>query len=126
MTFRRALGLWIPPALWMALIFWLSSIPGLKSDFSFDWTLRKCAHAAEYAVLAGLLARAFNGTWTLGPAASWLLPAAAALAYAASDEFHQTFVPKRSGSVLDVAIDAAGIAAFFLAARVLRGKKKSC
>lgn len=30
-------------------------------------------------------------------------------AYAASDEWHQTMVPSRSGSVEDVLIDAAGI-----------------
>jgi VanZ family protein len=32
------------------------------------------------------------------------------LLYAASDEFHQTFVEGRHGSPLDVLIDAAGIA----------------
>jgi len=30
------------------------------------------------------------------------------MAYAASDEFHQLFVPSREASVLDVLIDTAG------------------
>jgi VanZ family protein len=39
-----------------------------------------------------------------------LLAAAIALAYAATDEYHQTFVAGRHGSPVDVLIDAAGIA----------------
>jgi VanZ family protein len=108
----------------MALIFGLSSVPGLHSGLGFDWALRKCAHAAEYFVLTGLLARAFNQTWKLGPAASWFLPAITALAYAVSDEVHQLFVPNRSGSPLDAAIDAAGIAIFYLALRIFSKSKE--
>jgi VanZ family protein len=37
-----------------------------------------------------------------------------ALAYAISDEFHQTFVPGRSGAPRDVAIDLIGITAGLL------------
>ena len=44
------------------------------------------------------------------------LPYVAGAAYAASDEWHQTMVPGRSGSVEDVLIDAAGIVVGVLAA----------
>ena len=74
--------------------------------------VRKCAHLTEYAVLALLLWRALHKA--PGPDASaWRWPEAGlALAlvalYAASDEFHQTFVPSRQGCVSDVLLDAAG------------------
>ena len=90
-------------------VFALSSIPHLGTGLgTWDYVLRKCAHATEYAILALLLLRAtgsFAWAWSL------------AVVYAASDEIHQTFVPGRHGSPVDVAIDAAG-AALGLAAAV--------
>lgn len=60
---------------------------------------------SEYAVLAilfGLTIREYKKE-------PWLLPAlAATAAYAATDEFHQLFVPGRSGQLKDVLIDTAG------------------
>jgi VanZ family protein len=96
----RAVSLWAPVVVWAALIFALSSIPHLGTGLgTWDTVLRKCAHATEYAVLAALLLRALGNT----PAAFAL-----AVAYAASDELHQTFVRGRHGSPYDVLIDAAG------------------
>jgi len=76
--------------------------------------LRKCAHLAEYAVLALLLWRALHKPprpdapfWRWSEAG--LVLALVAL-YAASDEFHQTFVPSRQGCVGDVLLDTAGAA----------------
>jgi VanZ family protein len=68
----------------------------------------------EYAVLALLLWRVLRR-----PAApdvpSWRwshagLALALAALYAATDEFHQTFVPSRQGSVWDVLLDTTGAA----------------
>jgi VanZ family protein len=88
---------------WAGLIFALSSVPDLGTGLGrWDLALRKVAHAAEYAVLGALLARALRN------------PGVAALAgvlYAVSDELHQAFVPGRMGSPLDVAIDAVGVLA---------------
>ena len=74
--------------------------------------VRKCAHLAEYAVLALLLWRALRKPpkpdappWRWSEAG--LVLALVAL-YAASDEFHQTFVPSRQGCVSDVLLDTAG------------------
>ena len=39
---------------------------------------------------------------------------AVAVCYAASDEFHQTFVPSRTGTVIDVGWDSLGAAAGLL------------
>jgi VanZ family protein len=95
--------LWLPVVLWAALIFAFSSVPDLGTGLGgWDLVLRKIAHAAEYAVLGALLARALRS------------PGVAALAgvlYAVSDEVHQAFIPGRLGSPIDVAIDAAGVVA---------------
>jgi VanZ family protein len=108
----RALSLWLPVVLWAALIFTLSSIPDLGTGLGgWDLVLRKAAHAAEFAILGFLLLRALGRD----------VPAlAAGIAYAASDELHQAFVPGRQGSVLDVLVDAIGVAVGVYVARRLR------
>jgi VanZ family protein len=63
--------------------------------------VRKVAHVTEYAVLGALLVRA-----TRRELPAFLL----GVAYAASDEIHQHFVPGRHATPVDVAIDAVGVA----------------
>jgi len=113
MTDSRALTHWLPVVLWAALIFTLSSIPHLGTDLgTWDLILRKCAHVTEYAILAFLLARAVGR-----PMPAFLL----GLVYAASDEFHQSFVSGRHASPIDVAIDSVGLLIGVLAWRRLDG-----
>jgi VanZ family protein len=108
----RALSLWLPVVIWAGLIFALSSVPDLGTGLGgWDLLLRKAAHAAEFAVLGFLLLRALGRD----------LPAlAAGIAYAASDELHQTFVPGRQGTVVDVLVDAVGVAVGVYVVRRLR------
>ena len=83
--------------------------------------VRKLAHLTEYAVLGVLVLRALD---VPGRALGWLIVVSllCCAGYAALDEFHQTFVPSRTGSPLDVALDTSG-AALGLALRAsLRGK----
>jgi len=99
--------LWGPVILMMALIFAASSIPNLRrlpggvSD--------KSGHSIGYAMLAGVLLRAFAGgrlrgvTWTRG-----LLAIVLATGYGITDEFHQLFVPGRSADRYDVLADCIG------------------
>jgi hypothetical protein len=97
-----ALRLWAPVVLWAALIFAFSSVPDLGTGLgTWDLVLRKLAHAAEFAVLGALLLRAVAAERTA---------LALGIAYAATDELHQHFVPGRLGSPVDVLIDAAGVA----------------
>lgn len=96
----------------MGLIWFLSSQPGLSSGLSFDFVLRKLAHMAEFGLLFLLWWRALGPRG--GPAA-----AAIAIAYAAIDELHQSTVPDRVGSPIDVLIDSAGVALAAVAARRL-------
>ena len=92
-----------PPLAVMALIFALSATPDLSSGLgTWDLVLRKIAHVAIFAVLWLALARATE----------WRRPILAgviAVAYAASDEIHQSFVEGRHGTPVDVAIDCVGI-----------------
>ena len=91
---------WLAVVAWAAVIFALSSIPSLSTHLgTWDTILRKGAHLTEYAILAVLFARA-TGSRTAG----LLLT----VAYACTDEWHQTFVRGRHGSPVDVGIDAIG------------------
>jgi len=71
--------------------------------------IRKSGHIIEYFTLGLLLFRAFRGNsivWW-----NWRWSAFAVIVvilWAASDEFHQSFVPTRTASVVDVAIDTVG------------------
>lgn len=119
---RRALALWLPPVAWMAAIFWLSGRPDLPHapGALLDFLVKKAMHAAAYGVLALLFWRALAPTGLRRPAA-WAV--ALAVAYAVTDEWHQTMVPGRSGRALDVLIDAAGaMAAVAVASRYLSGR----
>jgi VanZ family protein len=93
-----------PPLLLMGVIFFFSAQPDLSTGLgTWDLILRKAAHMAEYGLLWFLWYRA------LELRSPW--PAVAiTLAYAATDEFHQTFVEGRHGTLVDVLIDAAGVA----------------
>jgi VanZ family protein len=98
---------WLMIAGWMALIFFFSSQPQLPSapDPWADLIFKKGAHFTVYAVLAVLFRRALPPSrriWAL----SWMFT----VLYAASDEWHQSFVPGRHPQPTDVLIDACGAA----------------
>lgn len=70
--------------------------------------MRKAAHMTEFAVLFLLLWRALRRHLE-SEHSSMMLAGAISLAYAASDEWHQTFVNGRTGTIRDVGFDLAGI-----------------
>ena len=106
MARSRLLTVWLPVVVWAAVIFTFSSIPSLSTGLgTWDTILRKGAHLTEYAVLGALLYRALSREG---------LALAVGIAYAATDELHQHFVRGRHASPVDVAIDAAGVAAGML------------
>ena len=73
--------------------------------------IRKCGHLTEYAVFALLVWRALHLSKNHLPAWSWPKVGGTLLIvfiYAATDEFHQSFVPTRTALVSDVFIDTAG------------------
>jgi VanZ family protein len=101
---------WLPPVLWMGVIFILSAQPSLPQhpEALLDLVLKKGGHMMGYGILAFLLWRAFSrGRGAL----SWSALVAAfvvSVLYAASDEYHQSFVPGRNGTLVDVGFDAVG------------------
>ncbi len=143
---RPFLKYWLPALIWMGVIFTASSDshsyehssrfiePFLRWLFP-HWpetrihdvheVFRKCAHLTEYAVLALLFWRALRQPVKNDPRPWNRREAGLAIVlvflYAASDEFHQRFVPTRTAHVSDVLIDtaggAAGLLVFWLAGR---------
>jgi VanZ family protein len=131
---------WLPVAVWMTLIFsasgdaasyqhsshmfgplmrWL--FPRITNEEAslFMTVIRKGAHLTEYAVLALLVWRARRlplrhvdrpWNWATAGEAVWVC-----VAYAATDEFHQTFIASREGCLRDVLIDTSGAVAGLIA-----------
>jgi VanZ family protein len=112
---------WLAVILWMGVIFALSAMPSLASPLEpfHDFILRKLAHMAEYAVLTGLLFRALR-IHIARKTQVLLIAVLVAILYAFSDEWHQTFVPGREGSLRDIGIDALGIAGVSVWLRSMR------
>lgn len=113
---------WLPVFAWCGVIYYLSSIPELKSDLpnQWDFVLRKIAHMAEYGILTFLFFRvaAFNLSFRKAISYSTLF----SITYALTDEYHQLFVFGRNGSLSDVFIDTLGI--FFAVFLIYKKKIK--
>ena len=99
---------WLPALLLMGIIFVvssLSSVPG-PPDPWLDRLFKKGAHLVGYGLLALSYARALRLSGVRHPRRwAFLL----GLLYALSDEWHQSFVPRRDGNLLDVGIDSMGM-----------------
>lgn len=107
----RALA-WVAPVAWMGLLWWASDQParpdlGRGAALALAWNL---AHAPAFATLALLLLPLAPRRWSRAGAGRgeqvWAL--LVAVAYGVVDEWHQSWVPGRQASALDVATDAAG------------------
>jgi lipopolysaccharide/colanic/teichoic acid biosynthesis glycosyltransferase/VanZ family protein len=128
---KRFSKYFLPPLLWMAFIFPMGNralgSSKIYETFAavFGWmfpqasaraldlayiVFRKGLHFVEYGLLAFLLYRAFRAVrgpeWSPKPL---YLAGAAAVAYGFLDEFLQSFVPSRTGSAFDWAVDILGI-----------------
>jgi VanZ family protein len=116
---------WLAVVFWMGAIFVLSATPSLASPFEpvYDFILRKLAHLTVFAVLTVLLFRAFR-LYVARAAHAWLLAMLVAALYACSDEWHQTFVPGREGTVRDIVIDSLGVVGVWVLASRTRIKER--
>ncbi len=107
---KRLIFFWLPPVVWMSLIFFLSSFHKIQVT-EVDWanfTTRKLAHFVEYYVLYLLFYRAIKGTTGFGLKKALLFTFFLTFFYALSDEYHQTFISGRTGKLFDIGVDAAG------------------
>jgi len=122
---------WLPVLIWLGLIFgsstdalsaeqtsrflvpflrWLDPQISFATIAAIHFALRKLGHLTEYAIFAALLWRALRRGTRLQAKMSilFLLAWLAAAIFAVFDEFHQSFVPSRTPSPIDVMIDICG------------------
>ena len=145
-TKRSRLWRYGPVALWVGLIFFAStgnlSAPNtsriirplllwLFPDIAEGTLLqvhvfvRKAAHFTEYAILALLAARAFLSSPGARLRRSWWLASFALVASCALlDEYHQSFVSTRTGTIYDSLIDIAGGACALAAVALWRAARR--
>jgi VanZ family protein len=141
---------WLPTLLWLCVIAiestdWLSSHHTSRILYPlFHWlfgitpeqfapfhaVLRKAGHVVGYGLLSVLAFRSWRGSapaprpvWSFAWARNALLLTAAT---ASLDEWHQTFIPSRTGTIWDVLLDtAAGLAAQILIYLLIRSREGS-
>ena len=91
------------------LVLWLFPDTSPETMLVIHGVTRKIAHLAEYALLGILAARAFRGSPREALRRQWFLVSLAlVVVYALVDEYHQSFVPSRTGTIYDSLIDIAG------------------
>lgn len=102
---------WGPPVVWAALIFILSSQPGEAfPEVTFVPNADKAVHVLEYALLAGLVTRAFfNFAWRTHTVSASIVSLVTCFVFGVLNEFHQLSVPDRSFEWGDLGADAVGI-----------------
>lgn len=131
---------WLAAALWLGLIAfestdWLSSahtgsflyswaarLFGAINPYTFDTFhhyLRKAGHVFGYAMLSLLLFRAWRATLPAVNVARWSLRWAGVAWFstavvASLDEWHQTFLPSRTGTIRDVFLDSTAALAMLV------------
>jgi len=121
MKINKSILRWLPALAVMVVIFGFSSIPSREMpNFGFwDMVVKKGAHMLGY----GLLAMAIWYGLRFDKRRWWLAILLAVL-YAISDEYHQSFVPGRHPSWVDVLLfDGGGAAIVVGLASWLRGKR---
>ena len=125
---------WTALIFWIVLIFYLSAQPVSKSNglskkvteviiekvdmvapnanFNINrmnYLVRKNAHFFAYLILGILVMNVLRGRG-VSNTKGFILSLMFCILYAISDEFHQLFVPGRSGQIKDVLIDSTGAA----------------
>lgn len=129
---------WIAVLAVMCTIFYFSSQPAVESDETsggfieflyniyagvagvpcsssalsaldkWQFAVRKTAHFTIYLCLGFLFTNAFFQSGVKAKKTAAVISLLCSALYAASDEFHQLFVPGRSGEFRDVCLDSAG------------------
>jgi VanZ family protein len=91
------------------LILWFFPDISEESLIFAHFIIRKLAHLTEYAILGLLAARAFTTSSHQLLRLRWFFfSLLLVILYALSDEFHQSFVPSRTGTIYDSLIDITG------------------
>ena len=103
------LWFWTPVVLWMALVYYSSSIHGEDIPKIDIPNIDKLFHLVEYFILGALLVRAFaNSSDRANFKLILLFSILIASIYGVLDEFHQRFVSGRSPEIFDIVSDILG------------------
>ena len=139
---------WLPVVAWMLIMFagstdilsaehtsrflipflrWLDPTISSHTILAIHFALRKIGHFTEYAILATLLWRALRVTFgALSRLGISAMTFAIAAVFAASDEYHQSFMPTRTSSARDALIDCFGaLVAIVICAAISRIRQAS-
>ena len=90
----------------------MSSIPDKTlwgSGSLSEQVLSNLAHIPAYALLTFLWLKSFAGTESKSNIIAFSLTLAGLVLFAVSDEIHQSFVPGRTASFMDIGLDLIGI-----------------
>lgn len=96
-----------------------------------EFFIRKAGHVTEYAVLMFLWVKTLTShslsliSSQVNRSTVLAVCALLTLLYAASDEWHQSFVPGRTGHPIDIAIDAIGVCLILIFYILLPSRIKS-
>jgi VanZ family protein len=145
---RRIWKAWLPAIIWLCIIR-IESTNYLSADTTGRWLypffhfllgldparfavwhhyIRKTGHFVGYFTLSFLLFRAWRATLPIGSSAAWCarwgtIAFLMTVLVASLDEWHQTFLPSRTGTVRDVILDSsAALVAQIVIFMWLRGK----
>lgn len=131
----------IPAIIWMIFIFIMSHTNGNDSSNqsnliaqiilrfinidlnTLTFVIRKIAHMCEYAILLLLIYYGLHKT--IKYQYKLLISLIISFLYACSDEFHQIFIPGRSGQFKDVIIDTIGMIIMLSIIYLWQKEKKS-
>ena len=94
------------------LIIYMSSIPDKifwGSGSLNEQIISNLAHIPAYALLTFLWLKSFAGTESKNNIIAFSLILAGLVLFAVSDEIHQSFVPGRTASFMDIGLDLIGI-----------------
>ncbi|MDD2753325.1 MAG: VanZ family protein [Candidatus Portnoybacteria bacterium] len=107
---KKFFNYWLPVIFWAGVIFYLSGVSGLASNMTVFWDVfwRKLFHAGEFGLLNLLLWRVLYYGENVSFKKALLRSLLLTVLYAASDEFHQYFVPLREARWKDVMQDCLG------------------
>ena len=115
---------WAAVLAWCVAIYFVSDIPNLRTDLGFlDYVFRKIAHITVFGVLYAMFYRAYRSSFQKSKLNSFIVSMIFCLSFAVSDEFHQSFVPGRSGNIIDALLfDGSGS---LLAASIIHTRKSA-
>ena len=118
---------WLPALFWALLIFFQSHNPSPPgADLAPDYVLHFLAYgilgAAVLFGISGGFKPLWNGLFSPRQAVAAVI---LSILYGFSDEWHQSFIPKRNSSWADIAADSLGAVVFMALAMIWKNARKA-